>query len=152
MICNAIASAARPVLNAVCFQFVSQHFMRHQRFLPQRTATTLSAGFPKVTQRVRTLPNNLHFNMHALTRVRLAADQVWWCLHCTFAASVHKALHTSEPDSRSPLFLVTVLAMRSPTPSRRSSSMSTLPSSGSSTTFLVCPPRVRTSSSKPRRV
>lgn len=45
-------------------------------------------GHPKST-----LLNNLSFNLHLLTRVWVAANQVWWCLHCTSTASVHKPLH-----------------------------------------------------------
>lgn len=50
---NAIASAARPVLNAVRSIPFPSFSLKLTQSSSQRTATTLSAGFPKVTQRVR---------------------------------------------------------------------------------------------------
>jgi len=89
----------------------------------QRTASTLSAGFPKVAERVRTLGAWLY-----VPSCRFAApDQVRWRVHCKRRIHVFFRLFIGlGPHLRSPSSLATVLAKRSLNRSKRYSSLSML--------------------------
>ncbi|KIM70421.1 hypothetical protein SCLCIDRAFT_146901 [Scleroderma citrinum Foug A] len=64
MLRNALSAATRPVLQS-------------------RTATTLSAGFPRLTQRVSAVSSIYMFRMLITAhRSFLGTNEIRWCVHC----------------------------------------------------------------------
>lgn len=97
MLRNAISTAARPALHAVSPSFnrntshISYLYIYISTFAyNQRTATTLSAGFPKVTQRVRSRCHVFHLDIRCSLQLHndLVTYQVRWRLHRTSFAFI----------------------------------------------------------------
>ena len=86
----------------------------------QRTASTLSAGFPKVAERVRTLGAWLY----APSCQFAAPDQVRWSVHCK--PRMHVFFIDLEPHLRLPSSPATVSVKKSLNRSKRYSSLSML--------------------------